>query len=55
MCLLLGIVEIARLYVDGAVRAMSLWHWNDSIILVGASIDDILTVSASVVCDVLLS
>jgi hypothetical protein len=39
MCLLDGNVEIARLKVAGAVRAMSLWHWKESIVLLGASID----------------
>ena len=32
---------------------MSLWHWNDNIVLLGASIDDILVMSVYVVCDVL--
>ena len=32
---------------------MSFWHWNDSIVLLGASIDDILVMSVSVVYDVL--
>ena len=44
MCLLDGNVEIARLNVAGAVRAMSLWHWKESIVLLGASID-------AMVCD----
>jgi hypothetical protein len=39
MCLLDGNVEIARLKVAGAVRATSLWHWKESIVLLGASID----------------
>jgi len=34
---------------------MSLWHWKDSIVLLGASIDDILINGVYVVCDVLLS
>jgi hypothetical protein len=42
MCLLVGSVDIARLKVAGAVRAMSLWHWKESIVLVGARIVDML-------------
>jgi hypothetical protein len=42
ICLLLGRVDNARLCVAGAVRAMSLWHWNDSIVLLGAIIVDML-------------
>jgi hypothetical protein len=42
MCLLVGSVDIARLKVAGAVRAMSLWHWKESIVLLGASIVDML-------------
>lgn len=38
MCLLLGRVDNARLKVVGAVRAMSLWHWKESIVLLGASV-----------------
>ena len=38
MCLLDGNVEIARLKVAGAVCAMSLWHWKESIVLLGARI-----------------
>jgi hypothetical protein len=38
ICLLDGNVEIARLKVAGAVRAMSLWHWKESIVLLGARI-----------------
>jgi hypothetical protein len=38
MCLLDGSFEIARLKVAGAVRAMSLWHWKESIVLLGARI-----------------
>jgi hypothetical protein len=38
MCLLVGNVDIVRLNVAGAVRAMSLWHWKESIVLLGASI-----------------
>lgn len=34
---------------------MSLWHWKDSIVLLEASIDDILINGVYVVCDVLLS
>jgi hypothetical protein len=42
MCLLVGSVDIARLKVAGAVRAMSLWHWKESIVLLGARIVDML-------------
>lgn len=34
---------------------MSLWHWKDIIVLLGASIGDILINGVSVVCDALLS
>jgi hypothetical protein len=44
MCLLEGSVEIARLNVAGAVRAMSLWHWKESIVVLGARIVDMLCV-----------
>lgn len=42
MCLLLGRVDNARLKVEDDVCAINLWHWNESIVLLGASIDDIL-------------
>ena len=32
-------MDTARLYTVGAVRAMSLWHWNDSAALLGAKTD----------------
>jgi len=38
ICLLLGRVDNARLKVVGAVRAISLWHWKENIVLLGASI-----------------
>jgi hypothetical protein len=44
MCLLLGTVDNARLYTAGDVRAMSLWHWNDSIVRLGANMVDIFDV-----------
>jgi hypothetical protein len=52
MCLLLGRVDTARLYAAGDVRAMSLWHWNDNIVLLGASIVDIFrSLNTGIVCD----
>lgn len=41
MCGLFGRVDSARLNVEGAVRAISFWHWNESMVLLGVSIEAI--------------